>query len=144
MGKKYVANAFHNRSLIDKNKGGGGGSASVDIVEEETKIGTFLGEDLYRQVIKVSEMNTSTLEIDVNVYNVVNIYGTYVTTNGISDKRCVLNTYYTSTGSSSYFSGDPLTISAFVNGGKVNLKATNGYTSNTELKDFIIFVEYTK
>ena len=143
MGKKYVANAFHNRSLIDKggNSGGGGGSASVDIVAEETKIGTFLGKDLYRKVITVDSMTSYAKRIREDLYNPVHIYGTFTA----GPYRCALGSYYMSPISTEYFDGDPFTIVAEVqNGTHLVIHATNGYKSDTKLTDFIIFVEYTK
>ena len=73
MGKKYVANAFHNRSLIDSNKGGGG-DASVDIVAEETKVGTFMGKDLYRRVFVADTMILQAGEVGLFQFDARELY----------------------------------------------------------------------
>lgn len=63
-----------------------GGSSGVNIVEEETQIGTFLGKPLYRkayQINSVSKGNTSIDKtINVNIVDtLVDVYGGFIINN---------------------------------------------------------------
>lgn len=150
MGRKYVANAFHNRSLIDSNKGGGGGGggAAEEYVAEETKIGTFLGKDLYRQVISIASISVGTLTTIANIGSVVTavtrLEGSYES-NGFIDTLI----------GPSHANPDPPPPPPYApsiarqmqvtkSSGAIRLWTNLGGSSTITLNNVIVIVEYTK
>lgn len=102
-----------------------------DIVAEETEIGTFLGQKLYRRVLDISVVHmsttaaTTTLPDDLVIGTLVQMYGAY--SNGTVFMP--LNSYY----SSSYYAHARLATS------------TSVYTRSSEaMTSGYMIIEYTK
>lgn len=142
MGK--VRNSFKNTDRIEKLGGGGGGDSSVDIVAEETKVGTFMGKDLYRRVF-VAETKTLQrgdeivlFEFDKSNLYIVDYKGVFEnTTNNFLGENVV------------YSISSPNSLASpastfFFNIGPNRIGLVNRANLILNVKNLVIYVYYTK